>query len=142
EDEQADTKNSFYETLQKTCEEIIGDVIVMGHFNIRVGCDPRGYLEVLGRHGEPHRNNNAPRHAARFVKETRIQREAEIGNDHHLLVTTRIIDRSLKKTKQKNSRPKKEKVCSYKLKEVETRELYQSLVTQKATEIPGWKQEI
>ncbi|KAF2883243.1 hypothetical protein ILUMI_22932 [Ignelater luminosus] len=38
--------------------------------------------------------------------------------------------------------PKKEKACSYKLKEDKTRALYQFLVTQKAAEIPSWEQEM
>ncbi|MFA0954742.1 hypothetical protein ACDI60_27250, partial [Klebsiella pneumoniae] len=61
ENEASKVKDSFYEDLQRELEGISTEVIIVGDLNARVGNDPTGFGQVVGKHGEPHRNNNGKR---------------------------------------------------------------------------------
>uniref|UniRef100_A0A146KQ35 RNA-directed DNA polymerase from mobile element jockey n=1 Tax=Lygus hesperus TaxID=30085 RepID=A0A146KQ35_LYGHE len=62
EDETAEIKDMFYDQLQRSLDDAPdANIMLMGDLNGRVGQNDVSYREVIGKHGEPTRNNNGKR---------------------------------------------------------------------------------
>lgn len=61
EDERKETKDQFWEELEKVTEISKGNIFVAGDFNGRVGTKDKETTEVIGKYGEQKRNNNGER---------------------------------------------------------------------------------
>ncbi|XP_073989088.1 uncharacterized protein [Rhodnius prolixus] len=61
EDELAETKDEFYEMLQKVLDEEDEDILILGDLNGRVGNNTQGFEKAMGRYGEPETNSNGKR---------------------------------------------------------------------------------
>lgn len=59
--ETANKKDEFWEELTEITEKLNGRVILLGDFNGRVGKRNNDAIDVIGNHGENHRNNNGDR---------------------------------------------------------------------------------
>ena len=134
-DKEEQTKEEFYNLLQKTIDKIKGRgiTILMGDLNAKIGEDNRGYEGTIGKHGlgvmnengemlanlcatnqlviggslfshkrihkatwisPDHRKENQINHVCINKKfrsslhDVKVQRGADVGSDHHLLVAT------------------------------------------------------
>ena len=61
EDDTAENKTQFYETLQRSIEEQERDILILGDLNARVGKNLEEWDGVIGKTGEEVLNNNGER---------------------------------------------------------------------------------